>query len=227
MFKTISSHIREFVSVISAAELKIHDIKISFDAPPKYAMETLTVNKKHEFEANFQWLKFSLRLSNSDKSKWYVYMVNLEPWGTKQKGTEEVIASDESGALLKGEAIDVTPKQIETMFPNLLKTPDLDPNFPEGMIEYINGNAKDKGKKYPPAEFRRIFEESKTEDGVNFYILITKSGEMKTPFGVSEPSVGKAPVKEASFGEDAMSGGFDIMKRLVRKQHKKQKIRKK
>jgi hypothetical protein len=195
MLKSISNHIRDFASVISAAELNIHDIRISFDAPPKYAMETLTVNKKREFEANFQWLKYSLRLSNTDKSKWYVYMMNLEPWGTKQSGTEEVIASDETGALLKGEPIDVTPKKIEAMFPNLLKKPDLDPNFPEGMIEYINGNPKDKGKKYSPAEFRRIFEESKTEDGVNFYILITKSGEMKTPFGESKPPVGKAPVK--------------------------------
>lgn len=199
MFKSLSSHIKEFAAVISAVKLDIHDIKISFDAPPKVAMETLTVNKKREFEANFQWLKYSLRLSNSDKSKWYVYMVNLEPWGTKQRGTEEIIASDEKGALLKGEPIDISTKQVEESFPSLLKNPDLDPDFPEGMIEYINGNAKDKGKKYSPAEFRRIFEESKTEDGVNFYILITKSGEMKTPFGVSGPSVGKAPVK-GSYG---------------------------
>jgi hypothetical protein len=198
--KIVSTYLRDLASVISAAGLNIHDIKISFDAPPKYVMETLTLNKKKEFEANFQWLKYSLRLSNSDKSKWYVYMVNLEPWGTKQKGTEEVIASNDKGALLKGEPLDVTPKQVEAMFPSLLAKPDLDPNFPEGMIEYINGNEKDKGKKYSPGEFKRIFEESKTEDGTIFYILITKTGELKTPFGISKPSEGKVPVKRSFHG---------------------------
>jgi hypothetical protein len=193
--KSLATHIRDLVKVMAAPQLNIHDIKISFDAPPKYVLETLTLNKKKEFEANFQWVKYALRLSNSDKSKWYIYIMNLEPWGTKQKGTEEVVASDDKGALLKGEPIDVTIKQVEAMYPNLLAKPDLDPNFPEGMVEYINGNEKDKGKKYSPAEFKRTFENSKTEEGTPFYILLTKSQELKTPLGEKNPSMGKTPEK--------------------------------
>jgi hypothetical protein len=68
-------------------------------------------------------------------------------------------------------------------------------------------------------------------------VLNPKSKELKNPFGKSVGQKGEQPeekiardsyrtaVKAAK--ESAMSGGFDIMQKLFKKQHKKQKIRKK
>lgn len=180
---TTYSIIRKFNRIVAAEKLALHAVKIAFIAPPKTSSETYDIKKQKAFEANFQWTKYSLLVSNTNKTEWYTYIVDLEPWGTKRKGTEEVIAADHSGALLKGAPINVDPKEIEDNFPKLLKDINLDPDLPESMVTYINGHEKDKGKKYTPIEFSENFENSKTEKGTHFYILISKSNELKTPFG--------------------------------------------
>lgn len=207
MLRSIHEHIRKFASYvpIEAAEkvpikkdpakgaLSLHAVKISFSAPPTSSTETLTIDKNKAFEANFQWMKYSLSLSDKTKTIWLSYITGLDAWGTRQKGTEEVVATNDRGILQKGDPVDFTSQQIEKMFPKLLgEKPNLEPDLPEGMITYINAHKKDKGKEYTPGEFRKKFEETLTENGTNFYILISKSNELKTPFG---KVVGKKPEK--------------------------------
>jgi hypothetical protein len=136
--------------------------------------------------------------------------------------------------------LEQAPKEIEAQFKNLLEKPELDPSgvagLGEGLVQYVNENEKEKNKKYRPAEFKRIFEESE-DRGVKHYLLMSK--EMLSPLGekVEIKSEGKpmkahwevnrmavrAAKEAANYGQDAMSGGFDIVKKLFIKQHKKQK----
>jgi hypothetical protein len=223
---TLHGFLRDFVGNITAAEkekLDLHEVKISFVAPPKNVSETLDIKNKKEFEANFQWNRYSVLLSDKSKTKWYTYLTELNPWGTKEPGTQEIVASDHKGTQLKGEPIDISVKDVEFMFPALLKVPELDPDLPESMVTYINGHEKDKGQKYSPTEFAQDFENAKSADGSNFYILISKTNDLKTPFG---KTVGKVPVKSSAEKDDAVPGGFDIVKKLFYKQHEEQKQKK-
>lgn len=195
--KSIHEYIREFARVLAAEKLELHKVRISFEAPPKDSLEaeTLDIKKKKQFEANFMWRRYSIVVATSDQKKWYTYIVELDPWGPKRSESAEVIASRPHGEeelLLKSDPIEVMPKEIEAMFPQLLKGPNFNPNLPVSMVTYVNGHKKDKGKEYSPTEFKEIFENTKTSEGQNFYILLTKTNELKTPFG---KTIGKVPEK--------------------------------
>jgi len=197
--------------------LKLQEIKISFSAPPKNVQETFNIKEKKEFEQNFQWVKYAVVVSNEQKTKWYTYIFTLEPWGTRQKAAPELYASDHKGNKLEGQPLDVTPDEIEKKFSKLLSKPVLDPDLPESMITYLNAPFDDpstkkkiidpKGK-YTPTEFKNTFEDAKTETGVHFYILITKSGELKTPFGKKSPEGQVAPPKSKGPEEVAPKEGI-------------------
>jgi hypothetical protein len=180
--------IQRFKKIAAIEKLKLHKVKISFAAPPKTSAETYDIKKKKEFESNFQWSKYSLIVSNSNKTEWYIYIVDLEPWGIKIKGTEKIYDSDDKGHLYN--FANINYKDIEKQFSRLLDPINLDPDLPESMVTYINGHIKDKAKEYTPSTFLENFENVKTEKGTNFYILVTKTNELKTPFG---KLVGKVP----------------------------------
>ena len=192
--KSIASFIRDFATVIGAEKFTVDHVQIYFDAPPKFKIQTLTLNKNKEREQNFQWHRYVLYLSTKGKEDRYIYEKLLEPWGTKQNTPPEVTAADESWTKQKTLPIKVTPREIEEANRDLLGKPNLNPTSePEGVVTYVNENGDDKNKKYKPTEFKRVFEDSKTEDGTSFYLLVTKSGELKTPFGTI--THGKTTVK--------------------------------
>jgi len=177
----------------------VHDVHISFSAPPTNVTETLKPKEEKEHEPNFQWKRFSAVLSDVKKENWCIYLVELEPWGTKIKGTATVSASDYKGTPLENEPVKTTVEKIERMYPTLFSKPDLNPKYPESMITYINADKRDKGSEYSPTEFKNKFLDVKFPDPTNpktetpFYILFTKTNEVLTPFG---DVVGQRPANE-------------------------------
>lgn len=193
-------YIKKFAEAIETPDEKpdtskgkwvVHDVRISFVAPPTTVTETLNIKKDKKNEANFQWKRFSLVLSDSKKENWAVYLVDLEPWGVKINGTQNVDASDYKGKVLDNELAKISVKEVEGMFPNLLKKPNLEPDYPESMVTYINAHEMDKGKEYSPTAFKNKFLNVKNPDGSPFYILYSKTNEILTPFG---DTVGQKPI---------------------------------
>jgi hypothetical protein len=209
------------------AEYTVHEIRISFEAPPLKALkpESLTIEKQKEFEANFQWVKYAI-LFTDKKMKWYTYLTPLYPWGEKQKGGQELFAADSLGNISK-EKVEIPTENVEGEFEKYLKKPEL---FPRTQVSYLNANKSDQHK-YSSEEFKKDFVDS------GRYVLLTKDRKFVDPLGKLLGKQGQPKEKEMAETnrkavklakeKDYYSGGFDIMKKLVKKQHKNQKIRKK
>ena len=237
--RNIQDYIKYAADSEKPGRLKIQEIKISFDAPPKTAIDTLNIKNNKQFEANFQWLKYAVILSDEKETKWYTYIITLEPWGIRSASTPvDLHMSDHLGAELKDVDVDITPKEIDRMYDAILRKPNLDPDLPVSMVTYLNSNPKDSQKKYTPVQFKETFEKSLTENNTHFYILISKTNELKTPLGEEVPEGKVAPVteqtKESSMHDHFRnivrsakkikpeSGGFSIVRDLFYKQHKEQ-----
>lgn len=238
-----------------APTFKVEDIKIVFSAPnPDKATSkgTLTTEQDPALEANFQWLTYLVLFSATEGEdvNYYIFKMPLESDGSEK--TPSMVFDSDSGWAQKGVTEDFTPGEIKTKFPEILKGPNL---HPKQQVQYINDedvakkpvtiptpkqqvpppavkeSAAVHTKPYSSEAFKRLFDN-------NFYVVLNpKSKELKNPFGKpvgqkGEPSEEKIAwdsyrtiVRAAK--ESAMSGGFDIMQKLFKKQHKKQKIRKK
>jgi hypothetical protein len=215
------------------AKYKIHDIRISFDAPPLDSAESLTVEKKKKFEANFQWLKFAIFFSDK-KMNWYEYLTPLYPWGKKVDGGQELFAADDLGHVNENDEVAIPIESVESEFAKYLSKPELFPKIPGVPIFYINANKGDKkeGHKYSAQDFMMSFVKS------GRYVLLTKDRRFVDPMG-KELGVKGQPAEEEKTSDvnrqaiknakekDYFTGGFDIMKKLVKKQHKHQDIKKK
>lgn len=207
------------------AKYKLHEIRISFEAPPLRDLnpKSLTVEKNKEFEANFQWIKYAVLFTDSDMN-WYSYITPLYPWGTKQKGGQEIFPSDSVGNIEKAGEIDVSVEDIQKEFSEVLTKPELEPRT---QVSYINAHKHDQ-KKYSSEQFKLTFIDS------GRYIVLTKDRKFMDPFGKVMGKKGIEPIKEKTADnfrkaikmakeKDYFTGGFDIMKKLVKKQHKDQK----
>jgi hypothetical protein len=210
------------------AEHTLHEIRVSFDAPPLKALnpESLTIEKSKEFEANFQWIKYAILFTDKDMN-WYTYITPLYPWGDRQKGGQELLASDSVGNIKKDTEVKISPEEVEKEFSSFLKKPEL---FPKAQVSYLNANKSDKHK-YSSEEFKRDFVDS------GRYILLTKDRRFVDPLGREVGKKGQPKeekmsnihrkavnlVKEKNY----YSGGFDIMKKLFKKQHQEQQRKQK
>jgi hypothetical protein len=177
--KIISEYLRDLAGIVAAEGMDLHEIMISFFAPDpkKRSTETMTIEKDKEFEANFQWLRYSVLFSDADMN-WYAYTTPLTPNGKKPLGGQEVYLSDTKFKVDKTKVADIEPTEVERAFPNLLKGPNLKP---EARVNYVLLSGVDANARmvssYGMEEFRRIF----VEDG--FYKLITKGMKIVDPFG--------------------------------------------
>jgi hypothetical protein len=203
---------------MAAEKYTLHEVRISFDAPPLREMNpgSLTINKEKEFEANFQWVKYAILFTDADMN-WYTYLSPLYPWGKKQEGGQELFAADSLGNINKKE-VNIPIKEVENEFAKYLKEPDLDPKT---QVTYINANKVDHHK-YSSEDFKKNFISS------GRYIVLTKDRRYVDPFGKvmgkqGEPSAEEKTAKAAlnlAKEKDYYTGGFDIMKKLFYKQHK-------
>jgi hypothetical protein len=187
---------------------------------------------------------------------YYIFKMPLNTNGS-ERGPNMVFDSDstwsEKNVKTGIPTRDITPGEVKIKFPEILKGPNLHPKQQVGYINDLSESVpksvvpskplvpgepklpvlKESGsvhvKPYSSEEFKRLFNN-------NFYVVVNpKSKELKNPFGKSiglEPSEEKMALDSyrqavRAAKESAMSGGFDIMQQLVKKQHKKQKIRKK
>lgn len=210
------------------ADYTLHEIRISFDAPPLKSLkpESLTIEKQKEFEANFQWVKYAI-LFTDKKMKWYTYLTPLYPWGEKQKGGQELFVADSLGNIDSKEEVKIPVEKVEKEFEKYIKGPEL---FPKTQLAYINANKSDHHK-YSSEEFKKNFVDS------GRYVLLTKDRKFVDPLGKLIGKQGQ-PQKEEKMAnnnrkavqiakeKDYYSGGFDIMKKFFKKQHKNQKIKK-
>jgi hypothetical protein len=185
-------------------KLKLEKISVSFYAPQPNNTETLTMQKNKSAEANFQWNKYSLLLSDGDqnpaKKLWLRFAEKLDPWGTVQPGDAELKMTNASGITTPEFAKQPIPEGItidliRIKFKNYLQKPEFEPNQPESMIEYINAGWPPGSKKeptiYTPTNFKKIYENGTlNKDGTHFYILMTKEGDIKSPLG---KTLGKNP----------------------------------
>lgn len=217
-----------------ALKYKIEDIKIVFSAPnPDKATSknTLTTEKDPALEANFQWISFLVLFSateGEEDAKYYIFKMPLDTDGSEK--TPSVVFNSDSGWAQKGVTEDIDSGEVKTKFPEILKGPNL---YPKQQVQYINDADSAKGsgrtvhtKPYSSEEFKRLFDN-------NFYVVLNpKSKDLKNPFGKTvgrkgEPSGEKTALDSyrtavRAAKESAMSGGFDIMQKLFKKQHKKQ-----
>lgn len=172
-------------------KLKLEKIDISFFAPYQNNTETLTIEKNKSHEANFQWNQYSLLLSDGNvnpvKKQWYRFYEKLEAWGTVQPGNAQIKRVNEKGVptdeLTKQPLPEsLTVQSIQAQFRDLLQKPDLEPNKPESMVEYINGQKP--VKTYSPTEFKNTYENGTlNKDGTHFYVLVSKSNDILSPLG--------------------------------------------
>ena len=209
------------------ADYTLHEIRVSFDAPPLKALkpESLTIEKERAFEANFQWVKYAVLFTNK-KMNWYTYVTPLYPWGEKQKGGQQLLAADSIGNISPKEEVKIPIETVEKEFEKYLKKPEL---FPKAQASYINANKTDHHK-YSSEEFKKDFIDS------GRYILLTKDRKYVDPLGrivgkegqPKEEKMANTNRKAVQIAKekDYFTGGFDIMKKLVKKQHKDQKIKK-
>jgi hypothetical protein len=179
----VSEHLRNLGRIIiSAGNYTLHEVKIYFSAPsPKHpSIETLTVEPTKQLEANFQWADYAI-LFTDKKMNWFIYKISLNPWGTAQAGTQEVIASDSMWKLYRDQKVEIEPKEVERSF-TILRKPEL---HPEAKVSYINSHKSDKGRAYSSTEFKQFFDN-------NFYVVISKDKKLVNPFG---KAVGIQPTK--------------------------------
>jgi hypothetical protein len=209
------------------ADYTLHEIRVSFDAPPLKSLkpESLTIEKKQEFEANFQWVRYGI-LFTDKKMKWYTYLTPLYPWGDRQKGGQELFFADSVGNIRKNKKVEIPIETVEEFFSGYLKKIDL---FPKAQASYVNANKADRHK-YSSEEFMTDFVKS------GRYVLLTKDRRYVDPLGnlmgkeglPKEEKMADTHRKAIQIAKekDYFTGGFDIMKKLVKKQHKHQDIKK-
>jgi len=171
---SLSDHIRK---IAKKTNYEIEEIKIFFSAPKpeRPSSETLNIEKGPAQEANFQWIAYQV-LFTKNKSDYYIYNISLNPDG-KEKGPAIVFPSDSdwSGENKNRPAKDITPGDIKRAFPKVLKGPNLFP-LREYQTVYVNTHESDKGKSYSGKEFKKFFDN-------DFYVVVSKSKELKNPFG--------------------------------------------
>jgi hypothetical protein len=209
------------------AKYKAHEIRIHFDASPVRDLnpESLTIDSNKSLEANFQWgPKYIIRFTDL-KMNWYAYSTDIYPWGDKQNSGQEILATKSNGEPVKEEAPiqveDVEKEFRKYLFP--LKLKDIDVT-----VIYVNTNEKEKLKSYTVEKFEADFINS------GRYVLITKDRKFMDPFKNKIVGIKGTPaieetkaasyrraVRMAKEKEDAIGGGFDIVRKLFYKQHKK------
>jgi len=221
--KSVAETIKNFADFLKFAaeeKYKLHGVRIYFSAPPKTSTETVTLDK-----GNFQWVYYQI-LFTDPKMNRYIYQITLQPWGeTGKHGVVDISKANATWKVDQGE-IDLDSEAIKKIFETtepfkaLLKGPDLFPKV--GALSYVNTHVSEKGKSYLPEQFKKQFDDE-------FYALVSKTKELVTPFGdpvgATTPGKEEGEIKESK--EDYYTGGFDIMKKLFKKQHKHQDIKKK
>jgi hypothetical protein len=210
------------------ADLEKAGVKIFFKAPnpKKPGSETMTIDKNPAEGANFQWVAYQLLFHDGDN--YFIYSADLKPDGS-DKGLEKVFESDSAWSgtnknkpILTGE---LSSGSIKRMFPELLKGPELHPS-PENAptVEYINVDPSNEGKTYSTEEFKKNFNN-------NFYVVLSPGVKKLNPFGVAigmdakkaevmdslyMSAVRLAKEKKDAEEDEAMTGGFDIMKQVFK-----------
>ena len=214
------------------AKYKAHEIRIHFDASPLRSLkpESLTIDRQKGFEANFQWgPKYIIRFTDKEK-KWYAYSTDIYPWGDKQNSGQEILATESDGKPIKDEEVNIPIEEVENEFKKYLFPLKLEPKEVDLQVTYINTHNEGALESYKAEKFETDFIES------GRYRLLTKNRKFMDPFKNEElGKKGTPPAEEgklASYRQavrvakeksDAMSGGFDIVRKLFWKQHKKQK----
>ena len=202
----------------------------------------------------FQWVSYFILFTdknpNVDQQKWYKYGFKLDAMGTRKGQAPELSFVDKNTKKSLDEPVDIDPKEVEEKFGLKSKEKlfisaekvNLNPgDLAENTLIYENTNARDK-KFYTQAEFLKKFKDTPaspqkpdfpyyrlpTQPGQGFFnVFGEKVGGEETIKGsyMSEENKFRYAVRAAK--EAAMSGGFDIMQKLVKKQHKKMNVRKK
>jgi hypothetical protein len=183
MFETASFYLRRIAGVMKG-DLHIEEIKIFFSAPKPSSPSSkgLTIDKEKSNEANFQWITYQILFSKGEEKKepkYYIYSVNLEPEG-KERLPDKVFESDSAWSATKKDipTKDLTPGEVKTTFPKILKHeggPNLHPEEFAKTV-YINYDDSEKGAEYSSDEFKKAFDN-------NFYVVLNPhSRERKNPF---------------------------------------------
>lgn len=188
--KTVPQYLRNVAQSIMGAKKgpEIEEIKIYFSAPDPHrpSTKTLTLESEKMDEANFYWRQYAILFTDA-KEDWHIYLIPLHPWGEKKPGGEEVIQSDSLWSVKRDETPSLTSKEVEKLFPEILKGPELFPSRGY-QVSYINSHKSDKKEDYSPEEFRRNFDNT-------FYTVLTKNKMLENPFGKPLGTKGGEPGK--------------------------------
>jgi hypothetical protein len=160
-------------------KLKMHDIRIYFEAPKPTDATTITKEKEDKFEANFQWVSFTALVQDLRDESYYIYRVNLQPWGDS-KGDATIIGSNSAMKPDETVEIRISAEDVEKTFKNIVGKPNLFPS-PAIQVVYVNINKTDmknpqEGKEYGSDEFKRNF-------GTDFYVVLRKDHKFQNPLG--------------------------------------------
>lgn len=148
-------------------------VSISFWANPDHK----TLNTEELGQGNFQWVEYGILFKKKGEEEYYAYNAHLSSDGLIQE-PEMVVVSDSEGVLYKDKDIDIIPEDVHRFLPKLFKTgdrPDLTPGHKAPTI-YRNTYKSDLGNTYSSEKFKQIFDK-------DFYVVVSKKGQMKNPFG--------------------------------------------
>lgn len=206
---------------------------ISFKAPDP---DDTPIDREAYGRGNFAWQKYRLwfQKEQEGEDQFFVYQTELNANGTEQRpGKPIIVESDSSGTFdPNNETEEVKVSDMKKLFPRWFgsKGPKL---FPDDAVTYVNTEGK-KNKEYDKQKFLKEFDNE-------HYIVVDKTSILKDvtgdPIGTIPPE--KSPNPEDKVAciepsvmfkqcvtaakEKAFSGGFDIMKKLVKRERKKQK----
>lgn len=224
-----------------APAYKLAGVTIFFSAPNPRRPETaksLTRGKEPAKEANFQWVAYQVLFSKDmgeEEPDYYIYSMGLTPEG-KTKMPNKVFKSDSKWSGKNKDIPDpsIPPGEVIRAFPELLKHgesggPNLNPAKVTPTL-YKNTEKTDLGEPYSSDDFKKFFDN-------NFYIVVDlHSKELKNPFGkmvgmqypekktpeevavkvAMEKMVQDYGKKTEQPDDEALTGGFDIVKQIFK-----------
>ena len=179
-------------------DLEMHDIRIYFTAPKPTDATTISEEPAgKEFEPNFQWASFTTLVQDLRDDNYYIYKVNLQPWGDG-KGDATIIGSDSAMKPDETTEMNIGPGDVEKAFKDIVTKPDLFPyrRNPSLQVIYVNVHKSDlknpkEGKEYSIKGFEKEF-------GTDFYVVLRKDRKFQNPLGGPIEGVVGKPVEKAA-----------------------------
>jgi len=179
----------------------LEEVKVFFEAPKPTSAVTITKEKEKEFEANFQWVTYTLLVQDLRDNQFYIYKVSLHPWG-ETKGDALIVGANSQMEPDETVEVKVSPEDIEKVAKGLLIKPDLFPQKSRGLrTNYVNIHKSDlkspkKGTEYTPQEFEREF-------GTDFYVVLRRDRQFQNPLGGPVEGKKGEPTPEKSASDTA------------------------